>query len=91
MEAGIIIPKKKKTSKLSNSPKIIQQVNTGDKIQTQAVWLNIHVPIYYSILPFAKWTEYKQVFSEMNKCLSKNKSHRVMHHFELTNIIKSDV
>lgn len=31
---------------------------------------------------------YKQVFPEMNKCLSKNKSYRVIFHFEFTNIVK---
>lgn len=33
---------------------------------------------------------YKQVFPEMNICLSKNKSYRVIFHFELTNIVKLD-
>lgn len=33
---------------------------------------------------------YKQVFPEMNICLSKNKSYRVIFHFQLTNIVKLD-
>lgn len=38
MEVGIIILRKK-TPKLNNLPETIQQVNSGTKIQTQAVWL----------------------------------------------------
>lgn len=34
-----IISLRKKTPKLNNLPKTIQQVNSGTKIQTHAVWL----------------------------------------------------
>lgn len=40
----------------------------------------VHVLNYSSIIRLAKWVIYKQVFPEVNKCLSKNKSHWVIYH-----------